>query len=996
MGRCERDFRFCGVRKHSNETQKLQLNVTRGCRGLSISSTADTLFIGGELTISCVNTSNISLPQVSGLETPFCVYWDGFLDLLRLEYNTTRNFTLCGPSTPQTTCCTDLSLKNNSGSKDVGILKGSVRGDIMKENAQEFYIFKGESDRCDNSVCEDLLNTRNGQTAMKSGREDELERLLMQSKFTRDMQHFELPCGIQTTTFILEPDFKGNTVVRQEGRVPGINKPPSVYIPPTLLSNKPRARKATKVVSSFYNNNSLFQDKNSMILNGDVVGLTVENEVIADLVEPVVFTFFHKKQPQISNQTVHNLEAQTNITYIGCGISALCCVLTIGLFLCQRKYTSNKSSLIHMNLAVALLLLNVSFLLNMTLASLCNEGVCILLALMLHYSLLCSFTWMGIEAYNVYRLLCLVLRTYTSQYMLKLCLVGFVLPAALAIGFASGGFYGSYPITSSTGTETTIRPVLFSLQARHAATFKATASEDHAALDSLQAGLQAPGQSTGVPGARRSRNINKMLYKCVSVHSDWTERLKEIALVCRVRSDRVMVPLGIYRSSLFLGLVSEWMGGGCLHSLLYECQLFPELPVPLLLRILLDVAEGVCHLHSLTPPLLHQALKSSNVLLDTQNRAKVCDYGLSQWRAWNLQSVPADYSGLCSQDLAYLSPETLRGEAPSAKGDVYSFAVLMWETLSRRRPYQDIGQPQDLVSSVQSGVRPDTGEEFIPAAVPQRNSLIQLITKCWHPDPHTRPQIRDCVLELRRVVEMFHPDTLSQAALWLKEMKERALEGCKDQLIHALQIEINNLEISSRNPKNAGNKSVPMETVQMLTSAPVGPDPHRTSPKPPPVPQMGRGIPLEAASQRESCSFASSLPSKPACSRVDGRERRSSPGRCCPGQSPPRPPLHQTDSFSQPEQCTLAWFPERSCCQILQDRRGSIVRGMTEGRLNYVLDRLRSRQALAREDYEYITAALTLAARTRCLLDTCLCLGEGTAQLVVQALGLGSSRALCQ
>ncbi|XP_033896368.3 adhesion G-protein coupled receptor G5-like [Acipenser ruthenus] len=504
-GKCERDFQFCGVRKHSNETQKLQLNVTRGCHGLSISSTVDTLFIGGELTISCVNTSSIILPQVSGLETPFCVYWDGFLDLLRLEYNTTRNFTLCGPSTPQTNCCTDLSLNKNSGSKDVGILNGSVRGDIIKENAQELYIFKGESDRCDNAVCEDLLNTRNGQTAMKSGREDELERLLMQSKFTRDMQHFELPCGIQTTAFILEPDFKGNTVVRQKDSVPGINKPPSVYIPPTLLGNKPRARKAPKVVCSFYNNNSLFQDKNSMILNGDVVGLTVENEVIAGLVEPVVFTFFHKKQPenmtrtcvfwdglphegkmfwnesgcktlesdtqtachcdhltyfavllQISNKTVHNLEAQTHITYIGCVTSALCCVLTIGLFLCQRKSTSNKSSLIHMNLAVALLLLNVSFLLNMTLASLCNERVCTLLAFMLHYSLLCSFTWMAIEAYNVYRLLCKVLSTYTSQYMLKLCLAGFVLPAALAIGLASGGFYGSYLITSSTGTETTM------------------------------------------------------------------------------------------------------------------------------------------------------------------------------------------------------------------------------------------------------------------------------------------------------------------------------------------------------------------------------------------------------------------------------------------------------------------------------------------------------------------------------------------------------------
>ncbi|XP_041125487.1 adhesion G-protein coupled receptor G1-like [Polyodon spathula] len=508
-GRCERDFRFCGVRKHSDENQKLKLNVTQGCCSLSISSTEDTLFIAGEITASCVNTSSISLPRGSGLETPFCVHWNGFLDLLLLEYNTTRNYTLCGPSTPQTTCCTDLSLHNKSGSKDIGILKGSVRGDIIEHSTQEFYIFRGESGRCDAEMCQALVNIRNGQTAIKWGQE--LERLLMQSKFTRDMQHFDLPCGIHSTVFKLGPDFKGNTVVQREGRFPGSNKPPSVYIPTTLLGNKTRAWKTPKVVCSFYNNNSLFQDKNNMILNGDVVGVTVENEVIADLVEPVIFTFFHKKQPenmtrtcvfwdvlpnegkmfwnesgcktlrndtqtachcnhltyfavllQILNKPVHNLEVQTHITYIGCVISALCCMLTIGLFLCQRKYTSDKSSLIHMNLAMALLLLNVSFLLNMTLASLSNEGVCTLLALMLHYSLLCSFTWMGIEAYNVYRLLCQVF-TYTSQYMLKLCIVGFVLPSAFAIGFASRGAYGSYRIPSSTGTETTMCWILHPL-----------------------------------------------------------------------------------------------------------------------------------------------------------------------------------------------------------------------------------------------------------------------------------------------------------------------------------------------------------------------------------------------------------------------------------------------------------------------------------------------------------------------------------------------------
>ncbi|MGH0179479.1 UNVERIFIED_CONTAM: hypothetical protein FKN15_002068 [Acipenser sinensis] len=50
---------------------------------------------------------------------------------------------------------------------------------------------------------------------------------------------------------------------------------------------------------------------------------------------------------------------------------------------------------------------------------------------MLHYSLLCSFTWMGIEAFHLYRLLCKVYNIYMSRYILKLCLVGWGLPAVV-------------------------------------------------------------------------------------------------------------------------------------------------------------------------------------------------------------------------------------------------------------------------------------------------------------------------------------------------------------------------------------------------------------------------------------------------------------------------------------------------------------------------------------------------------------------------------------
>ncbi|XP_010188413.1 PREDICTED: receptor-interacting serine/threonine-protein kinase 2-like, partial [Mesitornis unicolor] len=75
-----------------------------------------------------------------------------------------------------------------------------------------------------------------------------------------------------------------------------------------------------------------------------------------------------------------------------------------------------------------------------------------------------------------------------------------------------------------------------------------------------------------------------------------------------------------------------------------------------------------------------------------------------------------------------------------------------------------------------------------------------------------------------------------------------------------------------------------------------------------------------------------------------------------------------------------------SCCQILACQRQTILKFMTEGRLNHILDVLRSQQTLSRMDYETITSYPTVTGRARALLDTCLCLGERAAQVVVTEL----------
>ena len=55
-----------------------------------------------------------------------------------------------------------------------------------------------------------------------------------------------------------------------------------------------------------------------------------------------------------------------------------------------------------------------------------------------------------------------------------------------------------------------------------------------------------------------------------------------------------------------------------------------------LLGIALDVAEGMAYLH---PAVVHRDLKSSNVLLDTDGRAKISDFGIAafkeRWAFWS-------------------------------------------------------------------------------------------------------------------------------------------------------------------------------------------------------------------------------------------------------------------------------------------------------------------------------------------------------------------------
>ncbi|KAM7014927.1 adhesion G-protein coupled receptor G5-like [Tautogolabrus adspersus] len=151
-------------------------------------------------------------------------------------------------------------------------------------------------------------------------------------------------------------------------------------------------------------------------------------------------------------------EILSYISLIGCSLSLLVLVVTVLIFISNRKVRADLSMKVHINLAVALILLNVHFLPSQTVAALSSSGLCLYIALALHYSLLATFSWMALEGFHLYLLLVRVFNIYVRRYLLKLSVVGWGVPAVIVslLVVIDRDTYGTVPLDSSKPNSTEI------------------------------------------------------------------------------------------------------------------------------------------------------------------------------------------------------------------------------------------------------------------------------------------------------------------------------------------------------------------------------------------------------------------------------------------------------------------------------------------------------------------------------------------------------------
>lgn len=226
-----------------------------------------------------------------------------------------------------------------------------------------------------------------------------------------------------------------------------------------------------------------------------------------------------------------------------------------------------------------------------------------------------------------------------------------------------------------------------------------------------------------------------------NLSSEAQEEFKtESAIMARLRAPNIVQFYGYCVSPRYC-LVMEYMPKGSLFGLLHSKE---SLDWSVRYRLVTDMACGLAFLHA--DKILHRDIKSLNVLLDENFKAKLSDFGLSRIKSETKSTIKA--SGMVGS-LPWMAPEfSQRRAVYTQKSDVYSLGMTFWEVASRKIPFQDAADPGLIPTWVAQGERED-----IPNDCPQK--MASLIRFCWEGKPESRPQADQIVDYLRSDKEDF-------------------------------------------------------------------------------------------------------------------------------------------------------------------------------------------------------------------------------------------------
>ncbi|XP_014515985.1 PTI1-like tyrosine-protein kinase At3g15890 isoform X1 [Vigna radiata var. radiata] len=167
-----------------------------------------------------------------------------------------------------------------------------------------------------------------------------------------------------------------------------------------------------------------------------------------------------------------------------------------------------------------------------------------------------------------------------------------------------------------------------------------------------------------------------------------TEFTVELEILARIRHKNLLSLRGYCEEGQERLIVYEYMQNLSLHSHLHGHHSFEcSLDWNLRMNIAIGSAEGIVYLHhQARPRIIHRDIKSSNVLLDSDFKARVADFGFAKL----IPDWATHVSTRVKGTIGYLAPEYAMLGKANESCDVYSFGVLLLELASGRRPTEKL------------------------------------------------------------------------------------------------------------------------------------------------------------------------------------------------------------------------------------------------------------------------------------------------------------------
>ncbi|XP_070538684.1 retinal guanylyl cyclase 2-like isoform X1 [Ptychodera flava] len=202
-----------------------------------------------------------------------------------------------------------------------------------------------------------------------------------------------------------------------------------------------------------------------------------------------------------------------------------------------------------------------------------------------------------------------------------------------------------------------------------------------------------------------------------------------------IRHENVNAFLGCYTELNNTALITEFCNKGSLEDVINSENI--KLDWMFKSSLLLDLVSGMRYLHN-SPIKHHGRLKSRNCVIDSRWVLKITDYGLPALLATQSNYQEPDKT---PEDLLWSSPESLRDAVlmmkGSSKGDVYSFAIIVSELLTRGRPFSMLSlTAKEIIAKVRKPpplCRPSVSQNEAPREV------IEIMKQCWAELPDMRP-----------------------------------------------------------------------------------------------------------------------------------------------------------------------------------------------------------------------------------------------------------------